>query len=52
MDKKNAVLIKVFLDFLKAFNSIRHNILQNKLAYYGLNGSALQLFKNDIQNRN
>ena len=48
---KNDIPINVFLDLPKAFDTIDHNILQNKLAYYGLNGSALHLFKRYLQNR-
>ena len=46
---KNYIQINVFLDLSKAFDTIDHNTLQNKLAYYGLNGSAL--FKSYLQNR-
>ena len=48
---KNYIPINVFLDLSKAFDTIDHNILQNKLAYYGLNGSALHLLKSYLQNR-
>ena len=48
---KNDIPINVFLDLSKAFDTIDHNILQNKLAYYGLNGSALHLLKSYLQNR-
>ena len=48
---KNDIPINVFLDLSNAFDTIDHNILQNKLAYYGLNSSALHLFKSNLQNR-
>ena len=43
--------INVFIDLSKAFDTIDHNILQRKLAYYGPNGSVLHLFKSYLQNR-
>ena len=48
---KNDIPINVFLDQSKVFDIIDHNILQNKLAYYGLNGPVLHLCKGDLQNR-
>ena len=37
----NDIPINVFLDQSKVFDTIDHNILQTKLAYYGLNGPLL-----------
>ena len=48
---KNDIPINVFFDLSKASDTVDHNILQKKLAYYGLTGSALHLFKNYLQNR-
>ena len=47
---KNDIPINVFLDLSKAYCT-EHNILQKQLAYYGLNGSTLHLFKSYLQNR-
>ncbi|KAK2189669.1 hypothetical protein NP493_100g06009 [Ridgeia piscesae] len=47
----NDIPINVFLELSKAFGTIDHNILPNKLTYYGINGSALHLFKSYLQNR-
>ncbi len=44
MDKKNTP-INVFLDLLKAFNTINHTILLEKLKYHDIDGIALELME-------
>ena len=42
----NEFAISVFIDLAKAFDTLDHNILCDKLYYYGIHGTALNLFKN------
>ena len=48
---KHDVPFSIFIDPLKAFDTIDHSILFNKLRYYGLDGSTLNLFKSYLSNR-
>ena len=48
---KNDVPINIFLDLSKAFGTIDHTILLNKLRYYGIDDAGLLLLKNYLCNR-
>ena len=45
------VPFSIFLDLLKAFDTLDHTILTQKLKHYGIKGCALKLLKNYLSNR-
>ena len=47
----NEVVVGVFLDFSKAFDTVMHNILISKLEHYGIREGALKLLSNYLTNR-
>jgi len=48
---KNTDKCAVFLDFAKAFDSVNHEIISDKLEYYDIRELALQFLKSYLSER-
>ena len=50
-NQNGETLIACYVDLRKAFDSICHDVLLNKLSAYGIRGSALKFFQTYLSNR-
>ena len=50
MDNFN-VPINIYIDLSKAFDSLNHSILLNKLRHYGISGCSYELFRSYLSNK-
>ena len=42
LDKTTNNYLYLYMDLSKVFNALEHNVLLDKLSYYGVEGAALQ----------
>ena len=49
--KNHKIPINFYIDLTKAFDSLNHDILLDKLSYYGVNGTAKTLLKSYLSDR-
>ena len=47
----NEITIAVYIDAMKAFDTVNHNILLNKLQYFGIKGKWADWFKEYLKER-